>query len=197
VVSGCFAVFRTGLLRQTGGFKDRTKAEDMDYTWDLQGTEYYAYYTPHAECYPEDPYDFKTYYKQVYRWQAVLLQNIRVRNARWFWKRKAFSFMVFSYLLMNLIGPAASLLGYASLWGNLWWGLGTMYAVQGLFVWLPAFLAARRKGLSLKALTSIPAFAVIQFVNMGIFMRVLWMEWVRRKTLSTWEKGHRKVLAKD
>jgi hypothetical protein len=105
--------------------------------------------------------------------------------------------MVFSYLLMNLIGPAASLLGYASLWGNFWWGLGTMYAVQALFVWLPALIAARRKGLFLKALTSIPAFAVIQFVNMGIFMRVLWMEWVRRKTLSTWEKGHKKISVKS
>ncbi len=40
ISSGCFSMYRTAILREQGGWSDRTMAEDMDLTWSLyQGVQ--------------------------------------------------------------------------------------------------------------------------------------------------------------
>ena len=55
ISSGCFSVYRTGILKANGGWSTRTMAEDMDLTWSFYHTGYGVRFVPEAVCYPIEP----------------------------------------------------------------------------------------------------------------------------------------------
>ena len=48
ISSGCFSVYRTEILRQVGGWSNRTLAEDMDLTWTLYRAGHGVRFVPDA-----------------------------------------------------------------------------------------------------------------------------------------------------
>jgi len=57
-------------------------------------------------------------------------------------------------------------------------------------VLVPALMKAYSRGETWKALSSIPAFFTLRFVNSAIFLEALFKEVVLHKPPETYEKGH-------
>jgi hypothetical protein len=55
---------------------------------------------------------------------------------------------------------------------------------------VPVLWTASRRGETLRALASLPAFFVLRLVNSAFVLAALWGEFVRRRTLAVYEKGH-------
>ena len=50
ISSGCFSIYRTAVLRDAGGWSNRTMAEDMDLTWTLYQRGFKVRFVPEALC---------------------------------------------------------------------------------------------------------------------------------------------------
>jgi poly-beta-1,6-N-acetyl-D-glucosamine synthase len=190
IASGCFAMYRTGVLRACGGWSTRTLAEDMDLTWTFYHQGHGVRFVPEAVCYPIEPHDYRLLSAQLRRWSHGFVQNVRVhwrpllevpflRSAvavtLWDATVASFAFLVVLPLL-------------AILFGNPWPLIG--YLVDAPAVAIPVVAAAARRGETLKALASLPAFFVLRTVNAVFFVRAVWLEVVARRPLLVYEKGH-------
>ena len=78
ISSGCFSAYRTDIVRQIGGWSDRTLAEDMDLTWSLYWMGHKVRFVPDAVCYPIEPHDFHFMSNQLRRWSHGFVQNVRL-----------------------------------------------------------------------------------------------------------------------
>src|SRR5262249_2921253 len=78
ISSGCFSVYRTGLLRRTGGWSTRTMAEDMDLTWCFYRDGHAVRFVPEAVCFPLEPHNLHFMSKQLRRWSHGFVQNVRL-----------------------------------------------------------------------------------------------------------------------
>lgn len=93
VCSGCCSVFDTKVLKDFGGFPERTIVEDMDYTWDRQIAGQRAVYISSAVARAADPENLKFMRVQMWRWMAGFFQNVRLhywdllrhKKMLWFW----------------------------------------------------------------------------------------------------------------
>ena len=83
VVSGAFAMFRTELLREVGGYKTHTIGEDMEITMRLhafcqsQKIRYHIGYIPEAKCNTQVPFTYRDYYNQRRRWHIGMIQSLK------------------------------------------------------------------------------------------------------------------------
>ena len=68
ISSGCFSIHRTDLLRDIGGWSNRTMAEDMDLMWTLYAMGRKVRFVPEAICYPIEPHDLRFLRCQLRRW---------------------------------------------------------------------------------------------------------------------------------
>ncbi len=78
ISSGCFSVYRTGELREAGGWSTRTMAEDMDLTWTL-----YAEATRCGSCPRRSPTRSSrttsaSWASSCRRWSHGFVQNVRL-----------------------------------------------------------------------------------------------------------------------
>jgi biofilm PGA synthesis N-glycosyltransferase PgaC len=189
IASGCFAVYRMSDLEMVGGWSHRTVGEDMDLTWTLYEHGKIVRYAPDAVCYPIEPHNFDFLSKQLNRWSAGFVQCIRVHwkdlwnvpylrmivaVALWDATFAAMAFFVAVPLLAIFVHPLF-LLAY-------------LIDMPGIF--LPVAMEAARRGEFWKAVTSIPAFYVLRFVNFGFVIRAFWNEFVARRSVKVFEKGH-------
>src|SRR5881296_1750104 len=78
ISSGCFSIYRTGILRAQGGWSNRTLAEDMDLTWSLYQAGYQVRFVPEAVCYPIEPRTFRLMGTQLRRWSHGFVQNVKL-----------------------------------------------------------------------------------------------------------------------
>lgn len=189
VSSGCFSVFKTDLVKEFGGFNERTSAEDMDLTWELLGAGYRVYYAPNAHCYPIEPPTRRIFINQIDRWYRGFLQNIAVRRGN-IWKQKRLGFIVYGYLLEFAIAPVL-LVWFA--WYTTESVIGILAvtaAVSFIFVFVPVVMKGWQLGILKKVLTSFPCYFLVRAVNIGIFWRSIWREWILHEKLTVWHKGH-------
>ena len=78
ISSGCFSMYRTGILKEMGGWPTRTLAEDMDLTWSFYNSGFSVRFCPEAVCYPIEPKNFTFMNKQLRRWSHGYVQNIKL-----------------------------------------------------------------------------------------------------------------------
>jgi biofilm PGA synthesis N-glycosyltransferase PgaC len=190
ISSGCFSMYRTALMQAFGGWPSRTMAEDMDLTWSFHQAGIGVRFEPRAVCYPIEPVDFHFMRKQLHRWSHGFVQNVSLH-----WQgvlevpflRSAVTVALWDAIVASLAFLVAlPLVTLAT--GNPWWLLGYVIDAPAILVPLLAGAVPRREvG---RALASLPAFFVLRTVNALYFLEAVWSEWIRRRRLRVYEKGH-------
>lgn len=198
VCSGCCSAFRLGLLRNFGGFPERTIVEDMDYTWSQQIAGMRAVYVGDAVAYAADPETLTYLKKQVWRWMAGFFQNVRIHYASLLRKKKMLSLWVSLAVIEIMCAPlwytspvVFPLLFDVSVWTVLlWWGIAEF------FVMLPPLIyACRRRQLKYhRVIFNIPAVYANKAVNIYYAWKAMVVELVLvpcglTSGLTDYEKG--------
>jgi biofilm PGA synthesis N-glycosyltransferase PgaC len=189
ISSGCFSIYRTDAVRACSGWSGRTMAEDMDLTWTLYGKGYGVRFVPEAVSYPLEPHNYRFLSKQLRRWSHGFVQNVRVH-----WRGILAEPMLRSMVAVGLWDAGVASVAYLVVIPLLCVLATPFFLFAYVFdlpaVLVPTLLAARRRGETRLALASVPGFLVLRMVN-GLFMlRALWCEFVLRRTLTVYEKGH-------
>ena len=190
ISSGCCSMYRTAAVRAAGGWSARTLAEDMDLTWTLCRMGWQVRFMPAATCYPLEPSTWVFLSRQLRRWSHGYVQNVRLH-----WRgllevpflRSAVAVATWdaavASLLYLLVLPLLAI-GFR----NPWFLLGYVIDIPAIVV--PVVAGAIPRGQVLRALGCLPAFFALRTVNALFFLRALWLEWIRGRTLLVYEKGH-------
>ena len=189
VVSGCFAVYRTGLLRRCGGWPAGTTAEDMGLTWSLQAAGYTVRHVTGAVCYVIDPDSCQLTIRQLRRWSSGFLQNLRAH-----WP----AILTYPYLRSTVIVTLLSRLLDCALRFVIWPFLAIAFDplfLLGMFITVPmdavALLAiGLERGEVWRALSNLPWRIMIQFLRDFVFVQAVWSELIVGRPLTAFEKGH-------
>lgn len=189
ISSGCFSMYRTDYLQEVGGWSLRTMAEDMDLTWTAYQLGKKVRFIADAVCYPIEPHNFHFMRKQLKRWAHGFIQNVRlhwkgilhvpflrsiVTVMSWDATIASIAYLMILPILAITINPAF-LLGYI---------------IDLPVILVPSLTKAYSRGETWKALSSIPAFLVLRFVNSAIFLEALFKEVILQEPLEVYEKGH-------
>jgi poly-beta-1,6-N-acetyl-D-glucosamine synthase len=190
IASGCFSMYRTDVLRSHGGWPRTTLAEDMDLTWRFHQEGQRVRFVPEAVSYPIEPADFHFMSRQLRRWSHGFVQNVTlhwrgllqvpylrsaVAVATWDALIASFMFLIVLPILVIVLREPWLLLAY-------------VIDVPALLV--PLLVGAIPRGEARRALASLPAFFVLRTVNAVFFLRAAIAEWVLRRPLLVYEKGH-------
>lgn len=189
IASGCFSAYKTDILRQLGGWNTRTVGEDMDLTWTVYRLGMSVRFSPEALCYPVEPHNFHFMSKQLERWCAGFAQCIKVH-----WKDIVGTSILRSMIATALWDAVVSVLALFILLPLLAIFVHPAFLL-GYFLDLPTIavpvlIYAARRGEFFKALSSIPAFWVLRFVNTWFVTRAFWNEFVGKRSIKVFEKGH-------
>lgn len=189
IASGCFSAFRTRILRELGGWSMRTVGEDMDLTWTIYGKGHHVRFALDAVCYPIEPHTFDFLHKQLTRWSHGFAQCVKTH-----WK----DILEIPYL-RSMVAVA--------LWDAIMAVIGLFILIPALAIFIhPAFLlgyvldlpviavpvliSAYRRGETMQALKSIPAFWCMRFVNSVYMLKAFYKEFCTKQRLDKFEKGH-------
>lgn len=190
ISSGCFSAYRTAMLREMGGWSNRTLAEDVDLTWCFYQQGYQVRFIPEAVCYPIEPHDFNFMRKQLRRWSHGFVQNVRlhwrgVLNVRYLRSAVAVAFWdaTFASLAYLVVLPVLALFFMAPIFL-----LG--YVLDAPAILVPVAFAAVQHKQVRKAAGSLPAFFVLRIVNGLFLLEALWNELLVGRPLLVYEKGH-------
>ncbi len=189
IASGCFSIYRTDLLRQVGGWSNRTMAEDMDLTWSFYEQGFVVRFVPEAVCYPIEPHDLHFLGKQLRRWSHGFLQNVRLHWRGLLGQRYLRSTIGIGFF-DALVAPPITLLVLPLLgfFVSPWFFLG--YVIDLPVVAIPVLVGAAKRGEFRKALASLPAYFPLRFVNCWFMLRAVVEELLLGRRLSVYEKGH-------
>lgn len=190
IASGCFSMYRTEVLKQEGGWSNRTMAEDMDLTWTLYQKGYGVRFVPEAVCYPLEPHNLHFLSKQLRRWSHGFVQNVKLHWHNLLevpFLRYAVAVAFWDALIASVVYLFA--LPLAALLLNRPWLL-LAYVIDVPAILVPVLAGAVPRGETLRALASLPAFFVLRTVNGYFFLRAAWAELVVRRPLRRYEKGH-------
>ena len=189
ISSGCFSVYRTGVLRRIGGWSARTMAEDMDLTWSLYEAGHGVRFVPEAVCYPLEPHNYHFMRRQLRRWSHGFVQNVRLH-----WRDVLQQPTLRSIVAVAMWDATVASVAYLFLLPALAVAVSPVFLL-GYVIDLPAvfvpvlFQAAERREIG-RAIASLPGFLVQRLLN-GVFMlKALWAEFVVRRPLHAYEKGH-------
>lgn len=189
ISSGCFSVYRTEVLRQMGGWPNRTMAEDMDLTWSFYRAGWKVRFVPEALCYPLEPHTFTFMRKQLKRWSHGFVQNVRLH-----WRDIIHIGYLRSMVAVAFWDATLAGLAYLMVLPLLTVLLSRMflaaYVIDAPAVLVPVLVGACARGEVGRALASYPAFFVLRMLNALMMLAAIWTELVRRKPLRTYEKGH-------
>lgn len=189
VCSGCFSAFRRTVLERYGGFRPRTVAEDMDLTWELHAHGERVVFVREALCLTLDPPSWPVFRGQVERWARGFYQNIRVHR-RTLLQNPRLGLLVAIALLDLFTAPFYTLSIVASLLWRRLDVLAWVVAVETLCLAVPTLWGAWRMGCLRQAVGALPWSLLTRLAALWIYWRALVQEWVLRKPLVAWEKGH-------
>ena len=189
ISSGCFSLYRTKVVREGGGWSDRTTAEDMDLTWTLYRRGWKVRFAPEAVCYPIEPYNLDLLRKQLRRWSHGFVQNVKLHwrgvlglgylrsmVALAFWD-SAIASVAYLFAI-----PLLALLVDPTFW--------LAYVVDAPVLLVPVLVDALRRGETRRALASFPAYFPLRVANAAMMLRAVVLELVLRRPLLVYEKGH-------
>jgi len=190
ISSGCFSAYRTNILRSAGGWSTRTMAEDMDLTWTFYQQGHDVRFVPEAVCYPIEPHNFNFMKKQLKRWSHGFIQNVSLHwrsNLRISYLREIISVAlwdaVIAALVYLVVVPALAIYFKQPLYL-------LIYLIDLPAIAVPIFFTPHGRENILKVVASIPAFFVLRMVNAYFLLRAIWDEWVLKRPLLVYEKGH-------
>jgi biofilm PGA synthesis N-glycosyltransferase PgaC len=189
IASGCFAIYRTADVLKLGGWNHRTVGEDMDLTWSLYELGRQVRYAPGAVCYPIEPHNFTFLRKQLTRWSHGFVQCLRV-HWRSLWHVPYLRMIVATALWDATIAALAFLvlLPVLAITVHPLFLLGYLADLPGIAI--PVLIEGARRRQARRALACIPAFYVLRFVNLYFVLEAFFSEFITRKRLSKFEKGH-------
>ncbi len=128
-ITGCFAVYRTDLLK-TVGFPSKTVTEDLDLSWTVLEQNGRIVYVPDAVGYTREPRTFKEYSTQVKRWYKGFWQCVKTHGASRVGKNNSLTLSLnFVFLDQLLLAP----IWLAFLVGSFILGLSTIPALSPYF----------------------------------------------------------------
>ena len=190
ISSGCFSVYRTDALRAAGGWSTRTMAEDMDLTWTFYQEGHGVRFIPDAVCYPIEPRTFEFMKKQLKRWSHGFVQNVALHwraNLRISFLREIIAVALWDAVIASLV--------YLVIIPIL-----VIYFEQPLFLFaylidlpavaVPVFFTPHGRKNVFKVIACLPAFFILRMVNAYFLLCAIWAEWVLRRPLLVYEKGH-------
>jgi biofilm PGA synthesis N-glycosyltransferase PgaC len=190
ISSGCFSAYVTTVMRDVGGWSTRTMAEDMDLTWTFYQRGYEVRFVPSARCYPIEPHNFDFMRKQLRRWSHGFIQNVMlhwrgnlavpylrhiVSVALWDAVFASVVFLIIIPLLVIVFRHPLFLLAYV---------------IDLPAIIVPALFTDEGRKNAGRVIASVPAFFVLRTVNAYFILHAVWLEWIRRKPLKVYEKGH-------
>jgi biofilm PGA synthesis N-glycosyltransferase PgaC len=189
VLSGCVSAFHTRVLRELGGFKERTVTEDLDMTWGLHVGGYSVGYTTKAICYPAEPGTWHLYKAQVRRWAAGMFQTIGVHGTAL--RRKRGLVFILGAAMWDTVTTTLLLLATIFFVATRGFhpSLPILLASAVLTVVLPIVIASTVIGLG-TATVSFPAYFLGSLANQYFYLEAMVREWVLRKRITNWVKGH-------
>jgi len=190
VASGCFALFRTETIRTLGGFPTETVGEDLDLTWRLYEAGESIKYASRAICYPVEPPNLCLMRKQLTRWSHGFAQNVRLHGWRILGVPMLRSFVIVASLDALLAGLLYLVLTPLLVVAYGWRYLAAVYLADLLVLAIPVLWMGGRLGLLRQALTSLPSVFVLRWLNVYYFWRAAVLEWVLKRPLRVFEKGH-------
>lgn len=189
ISSGCFSAYRTHVLREVGGWSNRTMAEDMDLTWTFYRCGYGVKFVPEAVCYPIEPHDYHFLSKQLRRWSHGFIQNVRLH-----WKDVIHIPYLRIFVFVGIWNATVSSLVYLLLFPLLALfihpGFLLGYVIDLPAVLVPVAFKGWERGEFGKAVASVPSYYAIQFANAIFMLRAVWAEIVMGRPLLVYEKGH-------
>lgn len=190
ISSGCFSIYRTKELKENNGWETRTMAEDMDLTWSFYIKKYGVRFVPEAVCYPIEPHNFSFMRKQLKRWSHGFAQNIILH-----WRqiihipylRSAVAVAVWDSSVASLVYITALPI-LSIVFQNPIFLLG--YIIDAPVLIIPVLVKARRLRQTRLAILSFPSFFVLRIVNCIFIIEAFWSEFILKKRLTVYEKGH-------
>jgi biofilm PGA synthesis N-glycosyltransferase PgaC len=189
VASGCFALYKTETIRRLGGFPTETVGEDLDMTWRLYEAGESVKYASRAICYPVEPPNLHYMRKQLTRWSHGFAQNVRLHGRRILDVRMLRSFVIvasvdalLAVLYLVLTPVLVAVRG--------WRYLIAVYMTDLLLIAIPVLWMGFRLRLLPQALASLPSVFVLRWFNIYYFWRAAALEWVFKRPLQVFEKGH-------
>lgn len=186
VSSGCFTAIRTKFLKESGGFDERTMAEDMDLTWKAIESGYDVAFVEDAICVVSDPENAAVYFDQVSRWYRGFFQCILARNGNLF-KRWRLGIVAYSYMAANVLGIPAYIYALVT------FPIFTLLSAAAIYIFFTIWCAFMNFKTALPMLQSPKqAFSmiVLSFYNYYIVMHAFYKEVIMRDRLNVWIKGH-------
>jgi len=190
ISSGCFSAYRTEALRAAGGWSTRTMAEDMDLTWTFYQEGHGVRFIPDAVCYPIEPNTFEFMKKQLKRWSHGFVQNVALHwraNLRISFLREIIAVAlwdaVIAALVYLLVIPLLAIVFKQPLFLF-------AYLIDLPAIAVPLFFTPHGRKNIFKVIACIPSFFVLRMVNAYFLLRAIWDEWVLKRPLLVYEKGH-------
>lgn len=188
IASGCFFAIRTDLLKSNNGFDERTFAEDMDLTWVITEKGYKVRYVQGAIARSLEPVTWSVYSKQVTRWNHGFLQTMKVRGMNTFRHSFKLGLLSYYYIITGVLAPFVIL--YSLLVFG-WLALILLLVWYILIIGLPAYVVGRRLNYQrTKLLVGILEAFVVQLPNIYLYHKALINEFLLKKTVTSWDKGH-------
>ena len=128
-ITGCFAAYKTNLLK-TVGFPSKTVTEDLDLSWTVLEQNGKIVYVPEAVGYTREPRTFKEYSAQVKRWYKGFWQCVKAHGASRVGKNNSLTLSLnFIFLDQLLLAP----IWLAFLVGSFLLGLSSIPAAAPFF----------------------------------------------------------------
>ncbi len=189
---GCFSAFRRDALIDFGGMPVDNVLEDVDLTWRHYEAGYKVVMVPEAKCWVLSPPNYQFYQSQVDRWvRGGWLQSMASHGARLFTNKKLGFF-----IYISLIGNLYSLFLYLVLVpvfimrSSLWKVFLNLLLVEWGFSFLLTSVVALREQVLFTALKCLPFYWLVQPINIFLWWRSVWREWILGRRLGVWTKGH-------
>ena len=181
VCSGCCTVFRTDLVREFGGFPERTMVEDIDFTWSQQIMGRRAVYVAEAVAYAAEPNSRKYLCEQLKRWKSGWFQNVRLHGVGLVRRKPMLALWVAISLWEILISPFMLVLPIMLVMDGLpLWAFFTLVVASEFLVFFPPILyGCKKRGIQYrKAFAWYPSFWVLKLHNFYYDMRCAFVELV-------------------
>jgi len=161
----------------------------MDLTWEFALNGYHIYCVQDAYCYPYDPPTFKIFVAQIDRWYRSFFQNISIHKKD-FHKNKKIGLFVYWYLIEGLISPFLMPIIIYLMIENILITLLLAFLIDLLLVLIFTIFKGIKMGMFWKVITSMPSYFIIRPINLVVFWRSFWKEWIKKEPLTVWNKGH-------